>query len=232
VKAAAKATLSLGWVIERLRRRHGAIDLPPSSDPFELVLWENIAYLASPQKRRLAYEKLRSSIGKNPAQIIAARARDLRDAVSFGILRDTTVAKLRECARIALEEFAGNLRTVLEEPPAVAAARLQLFPSIGPPGADRILLFAGTLPELAPESNGLRVLGRLGLIPKGRPYPALYESSRALSAESRRSPGWFQQAHLLLQVHGRTLCRRHTPLCGECPLQQRCPFMRPRQLGP
>jgi endonuclease III len=93
---------------------------------------------------------------------------------------------------------------------------------MGRPGADRVLLFADMLSELAPESNGLRVLGRLGLIPEGRPYYSLYESSRALAAGSRRTPDWFKQAHLLLQAHGRTLCRRHAPLCIERPLQARC----------
>jgi hypothetical protein len=93
-----KATLFLGWVVERLRRRYGVVDLPPTSDPFELILWENIAYLASPEKKRLAFEMLRNSIGCTPRQIIEASNRDLRDVVSFGILRDTAAAKLRECA--------------------------------------------------------------------------------------------------------------------------------------
>jgi endonuclease III len=226
VKTRAVGSVSLGWVVERLRGRYGPIDLPPSSDPFELILWENIACFASPAKKRLAFEKLRSSIGTRPQQIMAARERDLREAASFGILRDTTVAKLRECARIAVELFAGDVRSVLAEPLPAARTRLRAFPAIGKPGADRVLMFADRLSELAPESNGIRVLGRLGLIPEGMPYQKLYESARAPSVGTRRKPAYFKQAHLLLQLHGRTLCRRHAPLCSECPLAARCHYAR------
>ena len=35
-----------------------------------------------------------------------------------------------------------------------------------------------------------------------------------------------QEAHLLLQKHGQTLCKRENPLCGECPLRTGCAFAR------
>jgi len=209
-------------VIELLRAHYGPPATLPTEEPFELILWENIAYLASPSRRLSAFEKLRTTIGTRPDQILSARNDQLENVTAFGILRKGTAAKLRECARIAEEEFAGDVGTVLREPITTAVKRLQSFPSIGKPGAERVLLFASALPALAPESNGIRVLGRLGLIPHGKSYNKMYEAARGLSPGPRTTPRSFQQAHLLLQVHGRTLCRRKAPQCSACPLMKRC----------
>ena len=43
-----------------------------------------------------------------------------------------------------------------------ARRALKRFPGIADPGADKLLLFAGVTPYLALDSNGLRVLLRLG----------------------------------------------------------------------
>jgi endonuclease III len=213
---------SLAEVVGLLKRHHGSLPVPPSSDPFELILWENIAYLASPARKREAFEKLRSSIGTSPDRILAAGERDLRAVGAFGILKKATAAKLRTCARIAVELFAGDVKGALGEPIQSAVSRLKVFPSIGTPGAERVLLFAGRIAALSPESNGIRVLGRVGMIPQDTSYGRMYSAARSLSLGTRRKPAWFQEAHILLQEHGRTLCRRKAPQCPECPLRKIC----------
>ena len=54
--AAARA-LTLGGAIARLRKYYGSPARPPTADPFELILLENIAYLVSPAQRREAFEE-------------------------------------------------------------------------------------------------------------------------------------------------------------------------------
>jgi endonuclease-3 len=54
------------------------------------------------------------------------------------------------------------LKSVLKLPLPKAKKALQKFPGIGEPGAEKILLFTRTHPLMALESNGLRVLVRLG----------------------------------------------------------------------
>jgi endonuclease-3 len=96
---------------------------------------------------------------------------------------------------------------------------------IGEPGAEKILLFAHAHPLLAPDSNGLRVLLRLGYGKEGRNYPQSYRSVReATLPELRQDCDWLISLHELLRLHGRMLCRRSSPRCGECPLAQICEF--------
>ena len=219
-------SLTIRETIRRLRGHHGSPEPPPSSDPFELVLWVNVAYLARPAQRREAFELLKSTVGTRPAAILAARQEMLERITARGILKDTFADKLRECAAIAVEEFGGSLGTAIRGPLATAKRALRRFPGIGEPGAERILLFTGQHALLAPESNGLRVLTRLGFVREEKSYSRAYAAARPVASGLPAKVRDLQLAHLLLEQHGRTLCKMTAPRCGECPLSRRCAYAR------
>jgi endonuclease III len=220
------ARLTLGRVVAVLRKHHGAPEPPPTTDPFELILWENVAYLASPARRREAFELLRSSIGTSPKAILSATRRSLERVTAHGILKRTFAAKLRECARIVTEDFGGDLGAVVRLPLERARRALRSFPGIGEPGAEKILLFAGRQALIAPDSNALRVLVRLGLVGEESSYSRTYAAARPLADELASNKRLAREAHQLLQRHGQTLCRRNAPRCTECPLARECPHAR------
>ena len=58
-------------LIDKLQRHYGDPAPPPSTDPLELVIWENIAYLASDNRRAEAFAALKQTIGTRPEQILA-----------------------------------------------------------------------------------------------------------------------------------------------------------------
>src|SRR5262249_48929053 len=137
--------------------------VPPKLDgPWEMILWENVAYLADDDRRQQAFRTLKKRIGTGPAQVLSAPEEAILDVTRHGIMPERVAEKLRECAQIMLEEFDGDLRAVLKLPLAKAKKALRRFPGIGEPGAEKILLFTRTHPMLVLESNGLRVLLRLG----------------------------------------------------------------------
>jgi endonuclease III len=214
--------LSLREAIRRLRRHYGPPVPPPTTDPFALVLWENIAYLATPARRREAFAQLAATIGTTPPALLTADSQLLESVTAHGVLKKTSAAKLRECARIALLEFGGDLNTAIGQPLNLAKRSLRSFPAIGEPGAEKILLFAGRHALLAPDSNGLRVLVRLGLIREEKSYARTYANAREAVRELPAKIQVMQEAHLLLQQHGQTLCRRNLPLCDQCPLRHGC----------
>jgi endonuclease-3 len=116
---------------------------------------------------------------------------------------------------------------VLALPPAEALRALKRFPMIGEPGAEKILLLTRTHPLLSLDSNGLRVLLRLGYGREGRSYAQSYRSVRAATApEERADYDWLISLHGLLRMHGQRLCRRSAPLCSECPLLPCCDYGR------
>lgn len=219
------AALRLPQYVDALHTRHGAPPAPFPSAPFELILWENVAYLANDRRRLQAFETLREQVGTHPGAILAASGGVLLDVTAKGILGERFALKLREAARIALDEFNGDLDAVVRRPLKDAKKCLCRFPGIGEPGAEKILLFARQQPLLAPDSNALRVMVRLGLCPEHRNYAATYAGARAVAQQ--QLPGHIDtliDAHQLLRLHGQTLCHRNGPDCHRCPLAPDCAF--------
>jgi endonuclease III len=190
-----------------------------------MILWENVAYLADDDRRRGAFATLKKRVGTKPEQIVSASDEALVEVTRFGILADQFAKKLRKCARIALEEFDGDLRPVLKLPFPQAKKALQKFPGIGEPGAEKIVLFSRAYPVLALESNGLRVLLRLGFGEEKKSYSTTYRLVQKAAEEGLdKDYSSLIEAHLLLRRHGQELCKRSKPACGKCPLAPDCEF--------
>src|SRR5262249_52951264 len=114
--AASRTMLPLSAAIRRLREHYGRPERPPTSDPFGLILYENVAYLASPAKRRAAFATLGKTVGPPPAALLAAKRPALEKVTAGGILKETFAGKLRECARIATEDLGGGLDAIVRGP--------------------------------------------------------------------------------------------------------------------
>ena len=217
--------MKLRWLIDTLEKHYGPAPRPFPTDPFELVLWENVAYLADDETRRAALESLRRGVGTRPAQILGATRAQLVEVTRGGILADVFSEKLRVAAEIAVGEFDGDLSDMIRGPVKVAKKALRRFPGIGEPGAEKILLFTRSHPFLAAESNALRVLERCGLCPAGKSYGATYAAVRELAQRELGDDfDALYTARHLLRRHGQELCRRRTPQCGSCLVRPKCPF--------
>lgn len=195
---------------------------PPHQDPFALVLWEQVAYLATDAVRLRAFHALRDRIGLGPEAILAAPMKEL-----------TAIARIG--GRIAVKERAERMRLSAELAPQLhdlgrlsaeeARKRLARFPMIGAPGADKILLASGLFPLFAVDSNGLRVLVRLGFGREGTSYAATYRSAmNAVDPVLPRGATARYALHQRLKLHGTTCCKRAAPKCDACTLRHHCSF--------
>src|SRR5437660_404728 len=81
-----------------------------------------------------------------------------------------------------------------------------------------ILLFTRSFPLLALDSNGLRVLLRVGFGLEQKNYSASYRSvQEALKDQIGKDYEFLIRAHQLLRRHGKELCRTNYPACEMCP---------------
>ena len=194
----------LPTLLGELEQAEGPPDPVPSSDGWELVLAENVAYLVDDQRRWQALAELRTQVGLAPEQILAAPDSVLR-ALAIG--PGDRVQRLRRCAELA-----------------IAGAPWRAYPGIGQPGQDRIDLFTGSRPVLALDANALRVLIRLGYATPARSYAASYRQAQAAaSAQLPATVSALQRTHQLLRRHGQLTCRRKDPGCPTCALAASCP---------
>jgi endonuclease-3 len=183
--------MPLPQLLDRLHAHYGKQRAPKPAGPWEMVLWENVAYLADDDRRRQAFQTLKKRVAGEPTRILSASDEALLEVTRHGIMPELFAEKLRKCAKIVLEEFDGDLWPVLKLPLPKAKKALQKVPGIGDPGAEKVLLFTRTHPVLALESNGLRVLLRLGFGEEKKNYSATYRLfSKPLKRNSKRTtPG-------------------------------------------
>ena len=214
-------------ILSLLRRQHGMPDLPPARSPFELILWENACYLLPDKRRREVFEGLRAQVGLTPAAILAAdRDLLLRLATRGGMRPETRVFRWLEIARIGRDQFDSDLSRILTQPWDQAKRALKQFPNIGDPGAEKILMFCGAAPGLPLESNGLRVLIRIGYgREQVRNYGRMYKSvQEAIAGELPKGAPKLAEAHLLLRRHGQAICRTSAPHCAQCAVSALCSY--------
>ena len=219
--------LAFTSLIDRLAKLYGEPAPPTVTEPFEMILWENVAYLANDARRAEAFAALRSKVGLKPAAIRRAQESTLLAIASKGIVAAATVEKLRTAAAIARDSFHDDLAPILDKGLTAAKKDLRKFPAIGEPAAEKILLFNQRFPILAMDSNALRVVLRIGYGAEHPNYATNYKiAQRALASQLPDNCRTLIRAHQLLRQHGQTLCKTSDPICNRCPLRPDCPYFR------
>ncbi|HJS90661.1 MAG TPA: hypothetical protein VJ738_11920 [Steroidobacteraceae bacterium] len=217
----------LTQLLQKLEQHYGSVAFEEPDDPYELIVYTNCGYPPSQENCRRGFEALQSAVGVSTAALLGASERVLARALrAGGIVPELRASRLKLIARLVNEEFGGRLRASLDASQQARKA-LKRFPTIGDPGADKILLFCGGVPIAAVPSNCLHVPLRLGLGVERTSWASSYRSvqeelTRALPPEVAA----MKRAYLLLRRHGQELCRRTAPLCERCPLARRCPYFK------
>ncbi len=203
-----RAAPSLKTAVARLAKLYPQRE--PLTDPLAILVQENIGYLIDDARRDDLFAEFQKKIGLTARQIANAPMPVLTDIAKRGGMHPQKRAeRLLEIGRLAITECDGDIVVKLRALPLPKArALLKKFPSVGDPGADRILLFAGIAPVPCLESNGLRVMVRLGVCAEGKSYAQTYKGAiAALTAESSGNAEWLKRA---------------APRCEPCPLDAVC----------
>ena len=201
--------MTLAQIVRSLEKVYGT-PRARITDPFEMILLENAAYLVDDERREETFERLRAAIGVTPEAIVKHSGDEIAAVIAGGGMKpEMRAGKVLDCARLAIKA-------------GVSEKTLRKFPGIGEPYADRILLFNGKKLTLAPDSNALRVLLRLGDGKESKSYAATYRSAVAATSGELRDVKFAQRAHLLLRRHGREVCKRSAPRCEICAIRQDC----------
>ena len=183
--------------------------------------------LTNDDKRERAFVELKSQVGLKPHDIIRSDFDTLLSIAKLGgIHAEERARRIRLAAEMTIEDFNGDLQSVLNLPTQEAKKMLRRFPSIGEPGADKILLFTGTIPILSLESNGLRTLLRIGFGTEQKSYAASYHSvQKAVVDELPLDTDWIINAYQVLRRHGKETCRTNCPACHRCPVYEFCDYL-------
>jgi len=223
-------------VLRQLERFYGKPRPPKSilprisgrADPYEMILYANCGYPATDASCSKGFDALKKEVGLRPDDILGAPDEKLTEIFrGTGMMPELRGQRIREIAARVKHEFGGNLRRALEGPLPEARKALKKFPTIGNPGADKILLFTRTAPVAAVPSNCPEVSVRLFHGAPHRDYLANYRAAQQILTEGLPANcDSLLRAHLLLKQHGQEICKRTRPLCDQCPVSPDCSYFR------
>jgi endonuclease III len=218
--------MTVARALDRLEEHYGKLRPPGPSDPYEIIVYANCGYPANDITCSKGFAALRNQVGLRTEQILAASDAKLAAIMRLGgIMPELRATRLKEIASVVQESYGGNLALVLQKPLPEAKKVLKQFPTIGDPGAEKILLFTKTAPIPAVPSAFLHVLHRLGFGKEAKSYATGYRSAQeALRTGLPEDCAALLRAYLLFQRHGRELCKRSRPMCRSCPLARDCPY--------
>ena len=218
----------LARILDALEKRYGKPKPPHPTDPYEMVVYAQCGYPASDAACRKGFEPLKKEIGLQPDELLAAPEAKLAEIMRLGgIVPELRAQRLKEVAALVKHVFGGNLRAAMKKPLPEVRKILKQFPTIGDPGADKIILFSNTAPLAAVPSNCVHVPTRLGFGDEKKNYAATYKSAQeAIRAELPPERASLLRAYLLLKHHGQETCKTNRPRCEECVVSAECVYFR------
>src|SRR4051794_29227318 len=95
-------------IIDDLEDLYGTPKPPKVTSPYELIIYECVAYLVSDEKRDATYDNLKDRIGLGPVQILEAPLNVILEILKPGGMQpEGRLEKLRKTALLYLQEFGG-----------------------------------------------------------------------------------------------------------------------------
>jgi endonuclease III len=202
-----------------LQRFYGLL-APPPNDAYALFAWEVLSRQSLPAGRDAAMADLRRAHILTPDAVVRAPRAALEAAVAPA---GSSVALRLDALKAGAEVFRRHrtLPVTIRGPLPNARRSLRLLPQLDPPGAHRMLLFAGDHPIVPVDARVLRVAARLGYA--GSEKPPFRRTRLTLGALLGGEREAFRRAFIYLSHHGSLTCTDRDPHCRVCPLAPECP---------
>lgn len=222
---------NLANLLDRLEKYYGQPKRPWPTTPYEMILHRNCGYPQSDTLCNKGFRALQKHVGLSAKDILAAPYQQIVSAMrEGGMVPELRAHRLLEIAARTQEEFGGDLRILLRKSLAEAKKTLKQFPTIGDPGADKILLFTKTVAVAAIPSNCIHVPLRLGFGDEKKSYAASYRSAQAaIGSKLLEDCSHRLRAYLLLKRHGADLCKSVRPKCEQCPVSDVCMYFQAKR---
>lgn len=145
----------------------------------------------------------------SPEKLAKARQEDVEAIIkSCGFFR-TKARNIINCARAIVERYGGVVPREREQ--------LEALAGVGRKTASVVMAVAFQEAAIAVDTHVFRVAHRLGLT-LGKTPRDVEDDLEAIVPRNK-----WRHAHHWLILHGRAICKAPVPLCGRCPVKDRCP---------
>ncbi len=172
-----------------------------------------VAVALSAQSTDIGVNKATGELFKiitTPAQMLNLGEDGLKQHIKTIGLYNTKAKNILKAARLLLDFHGGKV-------PDDRAA-LEALPGVGRKTANVILNVAFGHPTIAVDTHLFRLGNRIGIAPGKTPLEVEKAYEKIIPKEH------IHDAHHLLILHGRYVCKAKKPLCDQCPVRHLCPY--------
>ncbi|MGQ0794407.1 MAG: endonuclease III domain-containing protein [Deltaproteobacteria bacterium] len=196
--------------------RYGPQGWWPSDSPLECILGAILTQNTSWTNVERAIGNLKAGGMILIERLAAIDTPSLAEVIRPSGYFNQKAQKIKNFIRFLGDSYNGNLDEMLASDTEVLRRQLLDVKGIGAETADSILLYAAGKTVFVVDAYTHRILSRHGIIPQETNYEEMQDAfMRALPDEA----GIFNEYHALLVRLGKERCRKKSPLCAGCPLE-------------
>jgi endonuclease-3 len=189
-----------------------------SSKAFETLVRTILSQNTNDVNSNRAMEKLESHFEITPRVLSQASVEELIECIRSAGLYRVKAPRIKQISSIILNEFGGDLDSILKKGPREARSIMTELPGVGYKTADIVLAFVAGHPTVPVDTHVTRVSKRLGIVRGKAQYEEIRLALEKLVPANRRL-----RMHLSLIRFGREICKAPIPLCPRCLVSRTCP---------
>jgi endonuclease-3 len=197
-----------------------------SPKAFETLIRTMLSQNTSDVNSNRAMEKLESHFDITPKVLSQAPTKELIECIRSAGLYRVKAPRIKQVSSIILNQYGGDLDSVLKKEPQEARSIMNGLPGVGYKTADIVLAFVSGHPTLPVDTHVTRVSKRLGIVREKAQYEEIRLALERLVPAKRRV-----RMHLSLIRFGREICKAPRPLCPRCLVNRTCPSSSTRRKG-
>ena len=185
--------------------------------PFERLVSTILSQNTSREATIKGFENLRSRFDITPEVLAEAKVEEIRECIRPSGLYNTKAPRIREVARIILEDYGGDLDNLARLPADMARERLLRIPGVGFKTADVFLSLVYERGKFAVDTHISRIAKRWKMVRRNGAYEEIRLAFEAVIPRGKRP-----RVHLALIEFGREICKARGPRCAICPVNAEC----------
>ena len=180
--------------------------------PFERLVSTILSQNTSREATIKGFENLRKRFTVIPGVLTGAKVEEIKECIKPSGLYNIKAPRIKEVARIIVEEYGGDLNSLSRLDVDTARERLLKIPGVGFKTADvflSVVLGKGSFPV---DTHIGRVAKRWKMVRPNAGYEEIRSAFEAILPRGKR-----RRVHLALIEFGREICRARGPRCEMCP---------------
>lgn len=188
-------------------------------DPILEIVYILLSFQTDVPRLKAIWKSLRAACPSR-ASLLRADETTILTAIRSGGLQQQKARNIHRFTVRLAELNIQDLRWLRHVPAREAMDFLVSLPGVGTKAAKCVLLYSLDHPSLPLDSNSLRILKRLAVVPES----AHYRTQKVNEAVEQMVPSPLRKrVHIGLVLHGQEVCRPTVPRCGACVLETICP---------